>query len=177
MAISRGSFFAGDPLYLSDEQIEAATIKWLEFLKSTTYTHDSAAVNSRCRVHFATENKQFLLDKLECEHPTWEQEFTQAFTAFLTQHRRQKHLTLHYEYAAEDLLETFIEGIPFLRGKTGLFPINTTMTFASDEDTIFINGTELSATDIIDPPAAAHDICNKLGCPRFKPALQRLLGR
>jgi hypothetical protein len=179
MAIGRASIFAGTPTYLSDEQIEAAAIKWLQLLKSTTYAQESAPAQPKHRVYFAGENKKFLLTELEREHPTWERDFIAALTCFLTTHRRDKHLTLHYDYEAEDLLEDFVDSVAFLRGKRGLFPIKTTMTF-DDDDNVFINGIAVSAADIIDPSTESNEICDKLGCPRFMPALQKfskLLGR
>jgi hypothetical protein len=179
MSFCRASFFAESASYLSDEQIEAAAIKWLAFLKSNTYTLDTASQPLKHRVFFAGENKKVLLSELDKEHPHWESQFTSAMITFLKQHRKDKFLSLHYDYEAKYLLEEFIASVTFLQGKRGIFPIKTIMTFDA-ENNIIVNGKAMSAIDIIDPPNEAKDVFDKLGCPRFLPAVKKigkLLGR
>jgi hypothetical protein len=175
MALSRAalSFFSEKSSALSDDQIQAAAIVWLELLKSRIYSHDLTSKPPKRRVFFAGENKTFLLNNLNSEHPGWEDQFINAMTSFLKLHRTDSDTELHYDYDAEDLLEKFIESVAFLKGKIGIFPLKTTMTF-DDDDNIILNGKVIPTADILDPEVKANDVFSKLGCPRCVPAVQKI---
>jgi len=187
MATSRLSIYVLENVSLSDEQIEAAALIWLELLHSKRYfNHDPVKPNHR-NAFFTVESKELLLRQLEQQHPGWEDTFTAALVEFLTEHRSEPFVTLHCDTKPEDLLANFMEKIveqlPILKHKDDLFPAKMLMTF-DHTNNIVLNDKRMSATQYLYRysqqtessmlPAADKSCFARLGCPRLRPAMNNI---